>query len=102
MPRYSTRDGSPVIALTPHDQGAARHRRRPAHVHGDLGVADLAAATGPVVVRVHALRRVRAVVVDGAAELADVLDDHAHPVGVALAEVAAAGVVGPSPAQLDR
>src|SRR5262249_1385660 len=86
---------------TAHDQCAARHRRGPAHVHGDLGVPHLAAAAGPVVVAVHALHRVRAVVVDGAAELADVLDHHAHPVRVPLAEVAAARVVGAGAAQLD-
>src|SRR5256886_3879018 len=36
-----------------------------------------------------------------AAELADILDHHRHPVRVTLAEVAARGVVGPPAAELD-
>src|SRR5438309_6027123 len=98
MPRYSTRE-PPTLA--PEDQGAAGGRRGPTHVHRDLRVPHLAAAARPVVVGVDALRRSRAVVVGGAPELAHVLDHHAHPVSVALAEVTPARVVRASPAQLD-
>ena len=44
----------------------------------------------------------RATVVDLAAQLTYVFDDHADPVGVALAQVAAGSVVGPCTAKLDR
>ena len=43
---------------------------------------------------------VRAVVVDRAPDLPDVLDDHVHAVCIALAQVASAGVVGPSAAEV--
>src|SRR5262249_44272921 len=93
MPRYSmlgiTRSRSVV-----EDQGRAGRRHRPSEVHGDAGILDLPAAPGRVVVGVLALGGARAVVVDGAPELAHVLDHHAHAVGVALAEMAARGVVG--------
>src|SRR5262245_15274958 len=98
MPRYTTGSGTGRRQ----DESAARCRGRPAHVHRDLGLADLPAAARAVLVRVDALGRPRAVVVDGAPELSHVLDHHAHAVGVALAEVSAARVVGPPPAELDR
>src|SRR5215469_12651866 len=81
--------------LVVHDEGGAGRRHRPAEIHGDLCVLDLSALSRGVVVAVLALSRAWAVVVHPAAELAHVLDDHAHAVGVALAEMAARGVVGP-------
>ena len=54
-----------------------------------------------IVVGVDAVLPLGAVVVDGAAKLADVFDDHVHAVSVTLAQMAAAGVVGPSAAQVD-
>src|SRR5207245_107831 len=88
-------------SLSPKDEGAARRRHRPAEVHRDLGVLDLTAPAGGVVVGVDSLCGARAVVVDRPAELADVLDHHGHAVRVALAQVAARGVVGAPAAELD-
>src|SRR2546428_8249460 len=100
MPRYWTGWGMGG-SLSPEDEGAARRRHRPAEVHRDLGVPDLTAPAGGVVVGVDALGGARAVVVDRPAELADVLDHHGHAVRVALAQVAARGVVGAPAAELD-
>src|SRR6266851_6581319 len=87
--------------LVVHDEGGAGRRHRPAEIHGDPAVLDLAALARRVVVAVLALGPARAVVVGEPTELAHVLDDHAHAVGVALAEVAARCVVGPPAAELD-
>ena len=75
----------------------------PAQVGGDLAVLHLAAAALAVVVGVLALAvgPDGAGVVDVVAQLAHVLDHHVHAVRVALAEMAAAGVVGPPAAELD-
>src|SRR5262244_1769418 len=99
MPRYSTL--AIACLLVVHDEGGAGWRHRPAEIHGDLRVLHLAALARRVVVAVLALGRAGAVIVDQAAELAHVLDDHAHAVRVALAEVAAGGVVRSLTAQLD-
>src|SRR6185503_15512797 len=100
MPRYSTLGivRSPSVV---EDQGRAGRRHRPSEVHGDSGILDLPAAPRRVVVGVLALGGAGAVVVHRAAELAHVLDHHAHAVGVALAEMAAGGVVGALAPQLD-
>src|SRR5437870_5358446 len=76
-------------------------RHRPAEIHRDLGVLDLAAFAGRVIVGVHAVGGLGTVVVGGAAELPHVLDDHVHAVRVAFAEVTARRVVGAFAAQLD-
>src|ERR671918_384412 len=98
MPRYWTGWGT---GLSPHDQGAAGGRHGPAEVHRDPGILDLPAAARGVVIGVDALGGLRAVVVHGPAELADVLDYHGHPVRVPLAQVATRGVVGAPAAELD-
>src|SRR5262245_59717240 len=100
MPRYWTGSGIGGL-LSAQDERAAGRRHRPAQVHGDLGVLHLTAATGGVIVGVDSLRRLRAVVVRGAPELPDVLDDHRHPVRVALAQVTTRRVVGALASQLD-
>src|SRR2546422_10048446 len=92
IPRYWTGWGT---GLPPQDQGAAEGRHRPAEVHRDLGVLHLTAAARGVIVRVDALGRLRAVVLHGSPELADVLGHPRPSVRGALAEVAARGVVGP-------
>src|SRR2546430_16141723 len=81
MPRYWTGWGisdpsSPDSSAE--YEGAASGRHRPAQVHRDLGVLDLPAAARAVVVGVDTLGRLRAIVVHGAAELADILDHHRH------------------------
>src|SRR4030095_11877142 len=97
MPRYSTE----AIGLVPHDEGGAGRWHRPAKIHGDACVPDLAALARRVVVGVLAVLPARAVVVDLAAELPHGLDHPRDAMRVALAEVAARGVVRPPPAQLD-
>src|SRR5438477_3021923 len=97
IPRYSTLG----MGSVPHDQRRSGRRHGPAEVHGDAGVLHLAALARGVVVAVAALGGSRAVVVDLAAELPDVLDHHRHAVGVPLAEMAARGVVGTATAELD-
>ena len=76
----------------------------PAEIGADLDIPDLAAAALAVVVGVLALAvgADRAGIVGVVAQLADVLDHHVHAVRVALAQMAAAGVVGPLAAELDR
>src|SRR5256884_5645973 len=105
MPRYWT--GSGINDTSSPDssaeyEGAARGRHGPAQVHRDLGVLDLPAAARAVVVGVDALGRLRAIVLHGAPELADILHHHPHPVRVTLAEEAARGVVGPRAAELEH
>src|SRR3989442_940909 len=100
MPRNWTGWGMRA-PLSAHDQGAAGGGHGPAEVHRDLGVLHLAAVAGGVIVGVHALGGARAVVVDGATELAHVLDHHRHAVRVPLAQVAAGRVVGTLAAELD-
>src|SRR5206468_10196909 len=114
MPRYSTlaisrvpspwpsppvgeREGKLVV----HDERGARGRHGPAEVHGDRRVLHLPALALRIVVAVLALGPAGAVVVHEAAELSHVLDDHAHAVGVALAQMAARGVVRPFASELD-
>src|SRR5258705_4751633 len=101
MPRYSTLAMGRSPRSVVEDQGRAGGRHRPAEIHGNAGVPTLPALARRVVVGVLAVRRSRAGVVHGAPQLAHVLDDHAHAVGVALAEMPARGIVGPLPAQLD-
>src|SRR5262249_17981580 len=96
---WGTMSGLP--SSTSQNERASRGRHRPAEIHRDLRVLHLAALAGRVVIGVHAVGGLWAVVVHGAAELAYVLDDHVHAVGVALAEVTAGGVVRALAAQLD-
>src|SRR5262249_5138592 len=72
-------------------------------IGGHLDVAHLAAAAFAVVIAVDALAvgPTRAIVVGVVAELAHILDHHVEAVRVALAEMAAAGVVGSPPAEAD-
>src|SRR5262249_48335816 len=88
-------------STAPHDHGRAGARHRPAEIGRDFDVLHLSAAAFAVVMGMPAL----AVCSDGTgvvrimAELAHILDHHVDAVGIALAEVAAAGVVGPPSAQ---
>src|SRR5712691_10197745 len=97
----SNRTSVGTRASVVHDESGAGGWHGPAEVHGDPTVLDLAAPTRRVIVAVLSLGRAGAVVVHAPAELAHVLDDHAHAVRIALAEVAARSVVGPPAAQLD-
>src|SRR5437867_1993593 len=101
MPRYSTFPIVRGLRSVVEDEGGAGGWHGPAEVHRDLRVLHLSALARRVVVRVPAPRGAGAIVVHGAAELADVLDDHRHAVRVALAEVAAGRVVRAAAAQLD-
>src|SRR5207247_6521294 len=114
MPRYSTLAivllpltlTSPPLGeregkLAVHDERGARGRHGPAEVHGDRRVLHLPALARRIVVAVLALGPAGAVVVHEAAELSHVLDHHAHAVGVALAQMAARGVVRPLASELD-
>src|SRR5262245_47421735 len=87
----------------PHDHGRAGARHGPAEVGGHLARLHLPAAALLVVVGVLALavgtNGTR--VVDVVAQLAHVLDHHVHAVRVALAQMPAAGVVGPLAAEAD-
>src|SRR6185295_13283972 len=85
----------------PHDHGRARAGIGPAQVGRHLAVLDLAAAALAIVVGVLALavRPDRAGIVGVVPELPHVLDHHVHAVRIALAEMAAAGVVGSPAAQ---
>src|SRR5262249_15628985 len=89
------------LPLVVEDERRARGWHGPAEIHGDLRVLDLPALLRRVVVGVLALRPAGAIIVHRAPELARVLDHHRHAVGVALAQVAAGGVVGPAAAELD-
>src|SRR5215472_13444155 len=99
IPRYSTLAMARLSVVK--DEGGSRRGHRPSQIHGDLRVAHLPALLGRVVVAVFALGRARTVVVDGAAELAHVLDDHGHAVRVALAQVPSRRIVRPATPELD-
>src|SRR6185503_19853270 len=90
-------------STAPHDHGRAGARHGPAEVGGHLAFLHLPAAAFLVVVSVLALAvgTHGAAVVDIVAQLAHVLDHHIHAVRVALAQMPAAGVVGPLAAELD-
>src|ERR1700719_1166057 len=99
MPRYSARVAisRPSPSTAPHDHGRSGHRIGPAQIGGHLDVAHLATAALPIVkgmlpfaVRPDGTRIVRVV-----AQLAHVFDHHVHAVGVALAQMAARGVLRP-------
>src|SRR5215203_5592144 len=90
--------------LVPHDHGRPGARIGPAPVGRHLALLHLAAAALAVVIGVPAL----AVwphgtgIVGVMAKLAHVLDHHVQPVRITLAEMTAAGVVGPPAAEPDR
>src|ERR671919_533865 len=90
-------------SIAPHDHGRTGTRHGPAQVGGHLAVLHLPAAAFLVVVGVLALAvgTGGAAVVDVVAQLAHVFDHHVHAVRVALAQMAAAGVVGPPAAEAD-
>src|SRR3954469_11032545 len=90
-------------STAPHDHGRAGARHGPAEVGGHLAGLHLAAAALLVVVGMLALAvgADRTAVVDIMAQLAHVLDHHVHAVRVTLAQVPAAGVVGPLAAEAD-
>src|SRR5919106_5852664 len=85
------------------NQGGAGPGRAPAEVGGELDILHLAAAALAIVEGVNAAAALadRAIIVDVVAQLAHVLDHHADAVGVALAQMAAAGVVRPPAAEMD-
>src|ERR1051326_4556049 len=87
----------------PHHHGRAGAGHGPAEVGGDFDVLRLAAAALAIVIGVAALAvgTDRAAVVHVMAQLAHVLDHHVDAVGVALAQMPAAGVVGSPPAEPD-
>src|SRR5437867_542531 len=89
--------------VAPHDHGRAGARHGPAQVGAHLAALHLPAAAFLVVVGVPALAvgTHGAAVVDVVAQLAHVLDHHVHAVRVALAQMPAAGVVGPLAAEAD-
>src|SRR5262249_34935513 len=87
-------------SIAPHDHRRPGARIGPAEVGGHLAVLHLPTAPFLVVVGVPApaVRADGAAVVDVVAQLAYVFDHHVHAVRVALAQMAAAGVVGaPAP-----
>src|SRR5262245_53090657 len=87
-------------SIAPHDHRRPGARIGPAEVRGHLAVLHLPTAPFLVVVGVPApaVRADGAAVVDVVAQLAYVFDHHVHAVRVALAQMAAAGVVGaPAP-----
>src|SRR5581483_11082262 len=102
-PGWASSSPSPARSIAPHHHGRAGARHGPAEVGGDLASLDLPAAALPVVVGVPApaVRADGAAVVGVVPQLAHVLDHHAHAVRVALAQMAAAGVVGPPAAEPD-
>src|ERR1043166_9748945 len=85
----------------PHHHGRSRAGHGPAEVGGDFDVLRLAAAALAIVISVAplAVGADRARVVGIVAQLAHVLDHHVDAVGVALAQMATAGVVGASAAE---
>src|SRR5712692_10005813 len=95
---------SPLFSAAPHDHRRPGRWVGPAEIGADLDIPDLAAAALLVIVGVPALavRADRTGIIDVVAQLPGVLDDHVHAVGIALAEMAAAGVVGPLAAELDH
>src|SRR5262249_57766901 len=62
--------GHSGLLASPHDERAAGRRHGPAEVHRDLGVLDLAAVAGRIVVGANALGGARAIVGHSAARLA--------------------------------
>src|SRR5215470_10479462 len=107
MPRYSpcsiglSSRRHALPALHHHGRPSAGHR--PAQIRTQLRILYLAASTFPVVIGVlaFAVGADRTGIVHVAAQLAHVLDDHIHTVGVALAEMATRGIVWPFSAKLD-
>src|SRR5271169_757918 len=99
----NSHDLSPLSAAA-HDHRRGGRRIGPAEIGADLDVLYLAAAAFPIVVSMLALAvgADRAGIIGVVAQLAGVLDDHVHAVSVALAEMPAAGIVGPPSAELDR
>src|ERR1700730_13599637 len=96
MPRYCALiDMFASPSAAPHHHGRAGARHPPAEIGGDLGLPRLAAAALAIVVAVAALAVAadRAGIVGVVAQLPHILDHHVDAVGVALAEMAAAGVV---------
>ena len=93
-----------LLPAAAHDHRRRGRRIGPAEIGADFDILDLAAAAFAVVVGVLALAvgADRAGIVGVVAQLAGVLDDHVHAVGVALAQMAARGVVGPLAAERDR
>src|SRR5215813_5132843 len=109
-PRWSTacRDIRLVASVFPplpalHNHGRTGAGHGPAEIRTQLGILHLAASAFAVVIGVPALAvgPDRTGIVHVAAQLAHVLDDHVHAVGVALAEVAPRGVVRTPAAELD-
>src|SRR5260370_34695040 len=94
---------SPFPSVAPHDHRRARRRVGRAEIGAALDIPDLAAAAFLVIVGVRSLAvgADRAGIVDVVAQLPGVLDHHVHAVRVALAQMAAGGVVGPPTAELD-
>src|SRR5712692_1820028 len=93
-----------LFSTAPHHHRRGGRRVGPAEIGADLHIPDLAAAALLVIVGVlaFAVRADRTGIIDIVAQLPGVLDDHIHAVGIALAQMAAAGVVGPLAAELDH
>src|ERR1700761_2983314 len=91
----------PPLGAAPHDHGGPGHRVGPTEIGGYFHTFDLAAAPLAIVEAVLALavRANRARIVDVVTQLAHVFDHHIHPVGVALAEVAARRILRAASAQ---
>src|SRR5258705_4478767 len=107
MPRYSPcsicRSSRRYALPALHNHGRTGAGHRPAQIRTQLSILHLAASTLAVIIGVLAL----AVgsngtgIVHVAAQLAHVLNDHIHAVGVALAEMAPRGIVRTASAELD-
>src|SRR5262245_42637008 len=91
----------PLSALQNHGRTGAGHR--PAQIRTQLSILHLAASTLAVVIGVLALAvgPERTGVVHVTAQLAHVLDDHVHTVGVALTEMATRSIVRTTTTELD-
>src|SRR5258705_13458280 len=91
------------LSIAPHHHGRTGTRHRPAEIGGDLAALRLATSALTVIIAVPALAvgSDRARVIGITAQLAHVLDHHVHAVRVALAQVAAAGVVRALAAKAD-
>src|ERR1700719_228803 len=92
------------LSAAPHDHRRRGRRVGPAEIGADLDIPHLTAAALAIIVGMlaFAVGADRTGIIRVMAQLAGVLDDHVHAVGVALAQMSAAGVVGPAPAELDR
>src|SRR5882672_8116172 len=103
MPRYSpcSIGLSPLPALHHHRRPCAGHR--PAQIRTQLRILHLAAAPFPIVISMlaRAVGSERTGIVYVAAQLAHVLNDHIHAVGVAFAEMPTRGIVRTTSAELD-